>query len=496
MNLFPVAVLAALFLMTALSKSANADGLPFVHPLFTDDMVLQRDMQDPVWGWTTPGERVSVSFEGTTSKTVAGSDGKWMVKIGPFKAGGPSDLTISGPQTVTLHNVAVGDVWICAGQSNMEFGVSKVTDQGDFVQHSANPNLRTFLVPHNVQTAPVKTVKGQWLVAGPDTLTQGGWDGFSSIGYFFGKEIQQKENIPIGLIESAWGGTTAEAWTSSGYLEKIPEFKPRVEKLLAGTEDLSKFNEYSPTALYNGMIAPLQPFGIKGVIWYQGSSNATRGMQYRTLMPAVIASWRDAWAQGDFPFYIGSLLSYGERSPDPRENSTWANLREAQLLTANTVTNCAETVNFDIGDSDNLHPQHKAVMAHRYALVALAKAYGENVECRGPEFTRMDAADSGKITLHFDHAEGLNAATVDTVANVPPTTATSLVGFQIAGDDKNWVWADAVIEGDTVVVSAATVPNPVAVRYAWQNNPAGNLFNSAGLPASPFRTDVPPTLPQ
>jgi len=455
---------------------------PFLHPLFTDNMVLQRGIADPVWGWAEPGQKIEVSLNGKSVSAVAGADGKWMAQVGPFAEGGPFTLTVSGPRTVTLNNVMVGDVWICSGQSNMEMGIGMIKAPEEIAK-ATNPNIRLFTVAKDVANAPRELTKGNWDVCSPETVTKAGWGGFSAVGYFFGKTIQESQNVPVGLIHTSWGGTIAEAWTSAGALKAaLPEFIPAVEQVEAAAKNPpapsadQKNNPNVTTVLYNAMISPLLPYGIKGAVWYQGESNAARAKQYQTLLPTMIKDWRRAFGVGDFPFYIVQLANFMKPKTEPGD-SAWAELREAQAMTAQSLPQSGLAVAIDIGDAADIHPVNKQEVGRRLALNALAGTYGGKIEYSGPVYDSVKTAE-GKLTFTFSHAGGLASK-----------EGAKLQGFAIAGEDKKWVWADAVIEGKTVTLSSPQVPKPVAARYDWADNPNGNLINEAKLPAVPFRTD-------
>jgi sialate O-acetylesterase len=439
---------------------------------------LQRDVPLPVWGWTEAGKTVHVSIGGKTAEATAGADGRWQATIGSIAAGGPYVLEISGPQKVTVNDVLFGDVWICSGQSNMEMGIGNCNAKAD-IDSADIPQLRLLTVPKLVAKEPVSTVAVAWLPSSPTNVMKGVWGGFSAAGFYFGRELHKEVKIPIGLIHTSWGGTLAEAWTSEEGLKPLADFQARLEQLHAGLRaEPPRFDAKNPnvsTVLYNGMIAPLVPFAIKGAIWYQGESNAGRAWQYRTLLPAMIADWRARFGVGDFPFYIVQLAAWQQSGKEPREND-WAELREAQALTAQKVPNCGLAVAIDIGDARDIHPKDKLDVGRRLALCALANTYGKPIAWSGPWYKAMEAAGKG-IRVHFAHASGLVAK------------GGKLQGFAIAGADRKFVWAEAAIEGDAVLVSSPTVAHPVAVRYAWDINPTCNLFNQAGLPAVPFRTD-------
>jgi sialate O-acetylesterase len=368
-------------------------------------------------------------------------------------------------------------------------------------------------VARTVAETPQPDCKGQWVECSPQTVGH-----FSAVGYFFGRELHRQLNEPIGLIHSSWGGTPAEAWTSRPALEENPACEPiltRYKEALAQypqaqaqyEEDMAKWKEaaaqareagtppprrpsaplgptshWAPAGLYNGMIAPLVSYVVRGAIWYQGESNAGRAYQYRELFPTLIKSWRTAWDRTDFPFLFVQLANYMDRRPEPNE-SNWAELREAQLMTLD-VPNTGMAVIVDIGDAKNIHPKNKQDVGKRLALWALAQTYGKNVVYSGPLYQSMEKKGD-KIVLHFDHVGG------GLVARGAPDDR-ALPGFALAGADRRFVWADARIEGETVVVSSPQIADPLAVRYAWADNPVCSLYNRAGLPASPFRTDTWP----
>lgn len=481
-----VAVAGATLVVLLLSLPARA-AKPFLHPIFQDNMVLQRDTPAPVWGWTEAGKDVKVTVDGKTFTATADPEGKWMAKVGPLPAGGPFDMTVSGPQEVKLANVMVGDVWLCSGQSNMQMGIDMVKDSKEEIAKADHPNLRLFTVPMKLAYEPQSELPkpgnfDKWEVCTPKTVTTGQWGGFSAAGYFFGRDLEEKLHVPIGLIHASWGGTIAEAWVSQQSLEQMPDFTQALHDLPHEMPSDKKKGENpnQVTVLYNGMIAPLEPLAIKGAIWYQGESNAGRGMQYRTLLPTLIRDWRGRFSGGDFPFFIVQLASFQPEAVKPGE-SQWAELREAQDLTAKTVGHSAIAVALDIGDAKDIHPKNKQEVGRRLALDALALAYGQDIEYAGPTFAKMDV-DGNKAVLHFDHLGG----GLEAKGNEP------LKGFAIAGEDKKFVWGDAKIDGDTVVVTSPDVAHPTAVRYGWANNGmSDNLFNKAGLPAPPFRTDAP-----
>jgi sialate O-acetylesterase len=429
------------------------------HGLFTEGMVLQQGTKVPVWGAAVVGEKVTVRIQGQEVTAAADQSGKWIVWLKPLKAGGPFELSIQGSNTIQLRDVFVGEVWVCSGQSNMEWPLSRTRDAKKAIAASANPNIRLFKAPKTPMQTPqteLSTAKGApvWTACDPKTV-----ESFSAVGYYFGRDLQKARGVPVGLIQSAWGGTAAERWTSRAAMDANPELSN-----LKGND------------LYNGMIAPLMPYAIKGVIWYQGESNAGRAKQYFTLFSTMIQQWRQDWKQGDFSFLFVQLAPYDQ----VKQADSWAELREAQLFTALRVPHTAQVVITDYGDAKDIHPQDKEPVGARLALAARAMTYGEKIVWSGPVYSGMKT-DGNKAVLTFDHTgSGLEAK------------GGPLKGFTLAGADMKFVEAEAVIKGNTVVVSSSSVDRPVAVRYGWANNPVVNLFNREGLPATPFRTDVPP----
>jgi sialate O-acetylesterase len=487
--------MAAAFILLAASLGTARESKAELklHALFSDHMVLQCDLPCPVWGTVEPGEEISVAVAGQKKSAKAGADGKWSIKLDAMKAGGPHEMTVAGRNSITLHDVLVGEVWICSGQSNMEMSVNSSNNAAEEKAGAKFPNIRLFTVPKKQADEPQRDVQGSWKECGPDTV-----GGFSAVAYFFGREINQKLGVPVGLIHTSWGGTPAEVWTSDPVMHSRPEFKNFLDyyakqhegyqqKLAKYKEDAEKAKAEGKPApkapnapmktscLYNAMIAPLIPFGIKGAIWYQGESNAGNAKLYQTLFPAMIKNWRDDWGQGEFPFGFVQLANYLPRKEQPGE-SNWAELRESQTMTL-SLPKTGMAVIVDIGDAKDIHPKNKQDVGKRLALWAQSQVYGKDIVYSSPLYDSMKVED-GKVRLSFKHAgSGLEAK------------GEKLVGFSIAGEDRTFVWADAKIDGKTVVVSSDKVAKPVAVRYAWADNPDCNLYNKEGLPASPFRTD-------
>jgi sialate O-acetylesterase len=462
--------------LVLLAPAARADVKP--HPLFSDGAVLQEGTNCVLWGTADPGEEISIGFErkgqgegeGFGVKGVkADQDGKWQVGVGSHKAGGPYTLTLTGKNTITLKDVYFGEVWVASGQSNMEMSVNSSAGADEAKKNAGNAKLRLFTVKKTAKeepqtTVPVDDYNGKWLEAGPNTIGR-----FSAVAYYFGRDLQKDLDVPVGIIHTSWGGTASEEWTSMKVLNAHPEHKDKHKR---------------QSQLYNGMIAPLIPYAIKGVIWYQGESNAGRAELYRTGFPLMIQNWRDDWKQGDFPFLFVQLAPFMQIQKEPTDPN-WARLREAQLLTTRKLKNTAMAVITDVGDEKDIHPKKKEPVGHRLALAAEALAYGKKVEYSGPVFDKM-TVEGNKAVLTFTHLGG------GLEAKDGPLT-----GFTIAGEDKVFHNAEAEIKGDTIVVSSKDVDKPVAVRFGWANYPVVNLWNKAGLPASPFRTDdwPPPPAP-
>ena len=650
-NIFRLILALAIF---SVANAARAEvRLPAI---IGDNMVLQQGVKVRIWGNAKPGERVIVTLKDKSASAVADAQGRWQVWLDPLKAGGPLELTVKGDNVLTVKNILAGEVWLCSGQSNMEWPLVNTVGGAETVAQANYPEIRLFTVTKNTSPTPLADVEGHWVVTTPDDAAH-----FSAVGYFFGRELYQHLKVPIGLIHSSWGGTPAEAWTRHDALVSSPDLKPIIDKYesslnalpqakeayaralaeweeknlytdagnkgealgyadpatstadwskmdlpkqfetagllidgavwfrrdvdlptsLAGKDlvlnlppiddqDVTYFNgtkvgsigretpnsymiprkyivpaelvragrnviavrvfdsageggfsrggafsigpndsepialrgvwdykieqalepkhpdwgsrpeavgvsnQNNPSVLYNAMIAPLVPFAIRGVIWYQGESNAGRAYQYRTLFPTMIRDWRSAWGN-DFPFYFVQLANWHANKAEPDE-SDWAELREAQMMTLREPqTGMAVTI--DIGDENDIHPRNKLDVGRRLAAWALADTYKQKVIPSGPLFDRY-TVNGNEVRIRFKHADGLK-----TMDGGP------LKGFALAGDDRHFVWADARIEGDTVIVSSPKISKPVAVRYGWADNPIANLYNKAGLPASPFRTD-------
>lgn len=632
------------------SKAAEGEAAsrPLLSPMFGDHMVLQRGKPNTFWGWAKPGEKVRVAVAGKTGEAVAAADGRWETRVDPPASGTSCVVTVDGPQHVELHDVLVGDVWLCGGQSNMQLGLPGAREGAREVAAADHPEIRLFTVATRSAYAPVEATKGAWSVCSPQTVAANG--GFSAVAYFFARRVQQEAGVPIGLIQDCLGGTPVESWMAPATLDAMPDFRqpmaevarlraahapgygsylmhwlddydagqrgtpwssaqfddhawrtvqvpgafaefgladvpaivwfrreialpdplppgdatlylgvvekmdtawingqwvgasswvenPRVYRIaakllkpgrnqiavrvfklksqegfltppekirleLAGGTSIPLAGEWRgavsldarpphplplgyenyptmPSVLYSGMIAPVAPLAIAGALWYQGEANAARAHQYRTLLPAMIADWRAAFRQGDFPFLIVQLPAFQARRETPGSDD-WAELREAQALTARQVRATGLAVMIDTGEADNIHPKDKQTVGDRLALIALATHYGKKVASAGPAF-REARREGAAMRVRFDHAEGGLVVHGEAPAE-----------FSVAGADRVWRWAEARLDGESVIVSSADVREPVAVRYAWQANPRATLFNRAGLPAAPFRSDTWP----
>lgn len=503
---FPLVLFAAFFL-----ASLTANAAVTLPRIIGDHMVIQADMKAPIWGKAAPGERVTVKCCCDELTAVADVDGKWMVRLPRHKAGETLELSIRGKDSaIDIKDVLVGEVWVGSGQSNMQWAVKDSTNAEKEIADADYPKMRLFYVERVSSQIPQWDCKGEWLVCTPENIPM-----FSAVLYFFGRDLHKTLNKPVGLIHTSWGGTPAESWTSRAALEANPDLAHLVKKFdalidkypQAKKEYDVQFAEWQKQAdrakadgkdapkkpaeprgpdhpwcvsgLYNAMINPLLPYGIKGAIWYQGESNADRAYQYRNLFPAMIKDWRKAWGQGNFPFYWVQLANFMEPDTEPVE-CAWAELREAQNITL-SLPNTGTAVIIDIGDAKDIHPKNKQDVGKRLALNALAKDYGMPVIYSGPMF-KSARFKNGKAVVKFKHGLGLNAR-----GGEPR-------GFAVAGADRKFYWAKAEIKDDKIIAWSEKVPEPVAVRYGWSNNPPCNLYNGAGLPASPFRSDNWPGL--
>jgi sialate O-acetylesterase len=528
----------------------SARGAIRLHPLFADGAVLQRDRALPVWGWASPGEKVTVSFARQTVSTTADAQGQWLVKLSPLPASAaPGELVATGTNTVTVREVLVGDVWLASGQSNMAAPVSSVPDAAAVIAAANDPQLRFFTVPKRTAVEPQATLSGAW-----QTLTPANAGTFSAVAYYFIRELRQTQGVPMAVINASWGGTPVQTWISLAGLERAPAMTKMVtewtqalaqHRVTAADPSLGARYEadlkqwqaevapahdaamkaynaavaagrdagprpvpvrpepsnpdpmgmpspsrrpQTPAVSFNGMVAPLVPFALRGVIWYQGEQNNGSGADYAALFRRLIEDWRHLWSQPELPFLYVQLPANG---PDtaPVARGGWPLIREAQRKTL-AVPHTGMAITLDIGNPRDVHPQNKVHVGHRLALQARQKVYGETLVASGPLFERAEFT-GGRVILSFQQrGSGLVAADAPWHApGVPPFPTDRLIGFFLAGADRQWVEAQAVIEGDQVIVTSPAVAAPVAVRYGWAQSPRANLYNREGLPASPFRTD-------
>jgi sialate O-acetylesterase len=553
----PRFLLATLCATLSLAISAHAELK--ANQLFSDHMVLQNGMTVPVWGTADAGERVTVKIAGQTKSVVTGADGKWMVRLTKLKPGGPFTMTIAGKTgsaPLTINDVLVGEVWLGSGQSNMVFNVSNtghrpygLLDEKQEIAAANDPQVRMFTVADSKSLTPLADPKGEWKVCSPETVAD-----FSAIGYLFARDLNQALKEPVGIILSAYGASTAEAWVPRETLAADPKLKPVLDgfdtreaafkaqppapatpaadaqappvaaTLINPTAGLGAAatgapgapaagappparrarggggdpvqDQHQPTVLYNGMINPVIPYAIRGAIWYQGESIlGNPGIpMYAHVMETLVTEWRKRWDEGDFPFYAVQLAALKNNSNNPRVRE-----QQAEIL---SVKNAGLAVAVDIGDSANVHPKNKEALCDRLSRIALANVYGKKMEFSGPVYSGMKV-EGNAIRLTFTHAAGLTTHYPEglyahvssppnpaSTAEVPAANDGPLKWFQIAGADGKYVDAQASIDGNTVVVRSADVSAPVSVRYAWDNYPYGaNLYNSAGLPAVPFRTN-------
>jgi sialate O-acetylesterase len=510
--------------------SISVEAKVWLPSIFSDNMVLQQGAELKFWGTANPGESVTITFQKQSNTVQADKDGQWKISLKPVKASlKPNDLTIKGENTIILKNVLVGEVWVCSGQSNMDMTVAKedrywcgVFNETEEVASANYPNIRVFDVDYTPNMEKQNDVTGKWEICSPQTVGH-----FSAAAYFFARDLQKKYKIPVGLITTAFGASTAEAWISKPALEAHPNLKflldnynDKLEKfysdssvtLTAYREKLKNYSgdlaaakaasgdvtaqqnkklpkaphnpdpridQHNPFILFNGMVAPLAPYAIKGALWYQGESNGPSCDQYREIMETLVADWRKIWGQGNFPFIYVQLANYQNLITEPIKDDPIVTVRNAQLQNL-SIANTAMVSAIDNADSahfGNIHPKNKQEIGHRLAVAAEAIAYGNKIEYMGPIYQGMEI-NGNTIRIKFSHTgRGLYSK------------GNLLLGFAIAGEDKKWVHANAVIEGNTVIVSSPDVQKPVSVRYAWGKNPPCNLYNKENLPASPFKTD-------
>ena len=451
--------------------------------MFGDHMVLQQGIKNRVWGKADPGEAVTVTLGGQSHATTAAADGTWHVFLDPIQEyGGPHTLKVKGKNEVAFNDVLIGEVWVCAGQSNMQWSVNQCKDPDIEKAAATFPNIRLVSVPQVGTQEPQWNFNGKWAACSPETV-----GGFSAVGYFFGRQLHQTLGVPVGLINNAWGGSAADAWVKREKLAAHPTLKAIHERWTkmesAEKPDAKQMKgNHRPGNIHAGVLTPSIGYGIKGAIWYQGESNAGRAYQYRELFPFMIKTWREEWGLGAFPFYWVQLADFKAEKPEPAE-SDWAELREAQTMTMKALPATGEAVIIDIGEGKDIHPKNKQDVATRLARWALAETYKvPGIACRSPLYKSMEK-QGAKIVLSFDNVSG-------GAGGWRPFDVAEPIGFTIAGGDKKFVAAKATILPDgRIEVSSETVADPVAVRYAWADNPVCNMYSAAGLPLTPFRTD-------
>jgi len=500
------------------SPSAHAEiRLP---KIFGSHMVLQQGKPIQLWGWANPGENATAQLGDARQSTVANDKGEWKLSLPAMKAGGPYTLNVAGSNELVLDDVMIGDVWLCSGQSNMEMGMKKFHISPQEIAAANHPGIRLMLVENRWTARPQNDIEGTWKVCSPQTIAEGGWDGFSATAYYFGREIHQTLGVAVGLIDSDWGGTRIESWTppegfaavsalkeesdrvqladpkSAAYQQRLQQALVQVDQWHQAARDAMLAGQPTPpapnlpnemrgpqdlqqaTALYNGMIHPLAPFAIRGALWYQGESNMGDGMRYADRMKALVTGWRKVWNQGDFPFYFVQIAPflYADRKPE-----TLPELWEAQTAAARDIPNAGMAVINDVGDLHDIHPQDKITVGHRLALLALAKTYGKNdLIHSGPVFRSLKS-DGKQLRVEFDHANG---GLVTRDGKAPDW-------FEIIdAEEGGFVKAEARISGDSVVLSSPEVKRPAAMRFAWSHVATPNLMNGKGMPAGAFRASL------
>ena len=477
-----------------LAVSSPVSGQVKVASIFSDHMVIQRDQPVHVWGWANPADQGTVTFRGLQRHFIADPLGRWSVYLAAGVAGGPFELSVDGMNRSDFRDVLVGDVWLASGQSNMQFEMSdRLADGAGEIAAAIFPEVRLMTVTDRFADHPLENAEiSGWSTCTPETVRN-----FSAVAYFFAKEINSKEKMPVGIIDSSWGGTPAEAWTSLDGLTSDPSMMPvfaaradmmdklntterqqhseqraNQERAAAGQQALAvpwrpDPNTWNPAALYNAMIAPLTPFPLRGVIWYQGESNTDplRAPMYEALFRTMIADWREKWNQEQMPFLYVQLANF-------TSTDHWAEVREAQRKTLE-LRDTGMAVTIDIGGANNIHPANKQDVGHRLALWALNLVYGKSIEDSGPLFSSA-SPQAGEMVVGLTHAEGLRAM------------GSNLQGFEVAGEDRRFVSALGRVDGANVIVQSSQVTEPRYVRYCWASNPSCSLFNASGLPASPF----------
>jgi sialate O-acetylesterase len=493
--------------------------------VFDEHMVLQREMKLPVWGWADPGEKVTVAFAGQSVAATADKDGKWRVMLAPLQTSAVGrEFKVTGKNSIVLKDVLVGEVWLCGGQSNMESELNWCCPEDG--QTADIPLFRIVKADHVLAPTPQDDVKTRrWMICEPGKAMQ-----ISGTGFYFARKLVQELKIPVGLLDTSWGGSNITFWIPVDSYKNMPALRPQWEKETAlahaitkeflkgksqDKEFLEKNSKWMEEArksldtpdiicsrvdgmperrefgqMYNGLVHPFAPYAIRGLLWYQGEYNANDGDYYVDEMKGLIEGWRKTWGQGLFPAYFVQLPNHQAPTNDPVGGDGWANIRNAQAKTMATVPNTGMIVTIDVGENEDIHPKNKLDVGERLALWALAKNYDKKIVYSSPFFKEFKV-ERNKIRIIFDSVgSGLMVGNKDGKKPAVEDKGGKLQRFAIAGADRKWFWADAVIDGATVVASSPDVPKPVAVRYAYSMNPEGcNLYNKNGLPAGPFRTD-------
>lgn len=464
--------------------------------VFSDSMVLQQGQENKVWGRDTAGQSVTLTIADKQVKATADADGNWEAKLPPLPVGGPLTLTVAGSSTKTINDILIGEVWICSGQSNMQWSVAASND-ADLEKLAANfPKIRMINFPQvGTQESQWSHEDRKWQVCTPDTVS-----GFSAVGYFFARQIHETTGVPVGMINNAWGGSACEAWVNRDVLKQDGRFGKLVDNWVAREKQFEELTAKAtrteaeektlknltgqmrgnsrPGNIYNGVLKSHLGYGIRGAIWYQGESNAGRAYQYRDLFPLMIQNWRNEWGQGEFPFYWVQLADFKSEAKEPGE-SDWAELREAQTMTMDKLPATGQAVIIDIGEGKDIHPKNKVDVGRRLARWALAREYKIPIQFQSPRYESMQP-EGEAVVLTFQHLPN----------GWRPFDVNEPIGFTIAGEDKKFYPAVAkILEGGKIQVSSPNVAKPVSVRYAWADNPVCNMFSAAGLPLTPFRTD-------
>lgn len=508
----------ALILSAIVALYAKADvSLPSI---FSDHMVLQTGSGSEIWGKADAGEKVTVTIGEESQSAEAGADGKWRVTFQSLKSGGPVDVVVAGKNTIKISDVLIGEVWLCSGQSNMDFRIAKTKERSwcglvnekEEIAAANFPEMRVFMAEVTMRDEPQDDVAGKWVLVSPETAGE-----LSAVAYFFGRDLHQSLKTPVGLVVTTFGASTAQAWISKGALESNPELSKMLTDYDQARKDFDsgeaqkkyeaakeahaiaaakakeenkpaprapgapkdpRKDQHNPCVLYNGMLKPLAPYGISGVIWYQGESNGYNSELYFSLMKTLIEDWRRDWQKPELAFISVQLANYKAPATQPVQgNSQIARVRDAQMKTM-SMPNVGLASAVDIGDAKDVHPKNKQEVGKRLAMAAKNMVYKQDVASSGPIYQSTEPAAPGSIRVRFTHTDGGLVA-----------KDTKLTGFAICDAQKIWHSAEATIDGDTVIVSSPDVPQPTAVRYAWADNPPISLYNGAGLPASPFKTD-------